>query len=68
MIRTTNNKIIIEIPYLETEDPAEKIGNMQTGLINLIALIDYDQAPKSQIGESLCCLTTLLKEMIIAPA
>lgn len=66
MIRLSDKKLIIEIPC-NSESPLEKLAYMQEGLIGLIGLIDYHEAPKEEINNGLTHLRILLQEMMISP-
>lgn len=62
---TVNNdtkEITISIPC-GNEDPFEKLQNIQNGVLNAMANIDFAETPNLQIQNSISVLCELLKNM-----
>jgi hypothetical protein len=66
MVRILNNKLVIEITC-NNETPLEKLTYMQSGLLNLISVIDHADAPRTEVQDGLAHLKDLLKETLLTP-
>lgn len=65
-INNDTKEIIISIPC-GNEDPAEKFQNIQNGVLNAMANIDFAETPNLQIQNSISVLCELLKNMQLSP-
>lgn len=60
MIRITSTSLIIEIP---SSRPLETLSDLTTGLLNLVACIDHNDAPKEYVTWGLKNLQNILQQM-----
>ena len=66
MIRVNGNSLIIEIKCTDGRSPLSTLGEMQSGLVDLMGIIDYKDAPKDSVAWSLHQLNFLMREMMVS--
>ena len=67
MVRIKENKLIIEIDCGENA-PLALLGNLQTGIMNVIEVVDYETSHSdfNTIQWGIVQLSRLMKEMLIS--
>ena len=66
MIHFANNTLSIQMPCASNETPMALLRNLQAGLLDALANLNYQDAPPVQLDSAVNNITGLLRETLLS--